>query len=336
MPRTAKPMSKAEVIKALRVLPAQVSPEFPAAIRLLVEKVPDPRAMFTEILGDDHVSHAPRFAALYAVLLRLRREERYSEYKDLVRKSEWEFADEPYFLTFQAFIARLRAGDSSALRSAVEYSRRAAHLMPEVAGVVHQVAVFLAEYLELQDTPSTAEIVEAENFVERAIMLSSGRLAHFFETRARILALRGDFAGARTAIGDAIELESRETRDYSRRIAQYQTTGVRIDILRERQRWAKSHEQFRSEIERFRAQQLELLGLLAAVVAFVATAGNIASHMAGRDGVRLMLALAGVVILVFSSFSLMHTRSPWRVGVAALVGVLLMLLGAIAPGWAVR
>jgi hypothetical protein len=333
---TPKPMTKVQVIKELRQLPDQVSPEFPAAIRSLVEQVPEPEAMFGQILNDQKMQHSVRFAALYSVLLRLRREERYNDYTELMRRNEKEFSAEPYFLTFEAVIARLRGADSSALRSAAEYSRRAARLMPDVAGVVHQLAAFLVEYNELIDNPVPRDVAEAEDNVERAIALSSGKLAHFFETKARVLALRGDFVGARAAIGEAIELEPRGGLDYSRRIAQYQTTRVRIDIMRERQRWMSSQEQFRSEIDRFRIQQLELLGLLAAVVAFVATAGNIASHTSGRDGVRLMLALSGSVILVFSSFSLMSTRSIWRVAIAALVGVLLLLLGSIAPGWAVR
>jgi len=168
--------------------------------------------------------------------VRQRREERYSEYADLVKRSEREFHDEPYFLTFQAIVARLGRPETSALRTAVEYSRRAASLLPDVAGVLHQVAAFLVEYLELVDDPLPAEMSEAESYAEKAITLSSGKIGHFFETKARVLALRGEFSGARAAIGEAIELEPRGTRDHARRVAQYQTTRVRIDMLAERRR----------------------------------------------------------------------------------------------------
>jgi hypothetical protein len=88
---------------------------------------------------------------LYALLLRLRREERYGEYGTLVHRFEGEFGTEPYFHTFRAILARVR-GDLASLRSAVEYSRQAVELMPEVPAVVHQLAAFWIEYMERLDT----------------------------------------------------------------------------------------------------------------------------------------------------------------------------------------
>ena len=48
---------------------------------------------------------------------------------------EDEFGTEPYFHTFRAILARVR-GDLASLRSAVEYSRQAVELMPDVPAVV--------------------------------------------------------------------------------------------------------------------------------------------------------------------------------------------------------
>ena len=81
----------------------------------------------------------------HALLLRLRREERYGEYATLVRRFEGEFGTEPYFHTFRAILARVR-GDLSSLRSAVEYSRQAVELMHDVPAVVHQLAAFWIEW----------------------------------------------------------------------------------------------------------------------------------------------------------------------------------------------
>src|ERR1700680_1388489 len=97
--------SKSEVTKALRRLPNAADPKFPAEIRYLVERLSDPESALRGILADRHTLRAARFAALYGILLRLRREERYGEYAELVSENEKEFSDEPYFLTFQAIVA---------------------------------------------------------------------------------------------------------------------------------------------------------------------------------------------------------------------------------------
>ena len=64
--------------------------------------------------------------------------------------------------------------------------------------------------------------------------------------------------------------------------------------MEERARWQRAHQQFRGELAEFKGQQLQLLGLLAAIVAFIVTAGNIASQTGGVDGIRLIMAASGV------------------------------------------
>jgi tetratricopeptide (TPR) repeat protein len=173
-------------------------------------------------------------------------------------------------------MARAR-GDLASLRSAVEYSRQAVELLPSVAAVVHQLAEFWTEYVERVDTPpAERDLEEIERHVDRAIALTHGTAAHYFETKGRVLAIRGEFEAARSAVAQAIELEPRSSRDYLRRLTRYQTTRVRVDLMKERARWRRAHEDFRAELAEFKGQQLQLLGLLAAIVVFIVTAGNIA------------------------------------------------------------
>ncbi|MEU5309505.1 hypothetical protein [Streptomyces sp. NPDC021562] len=280
---------------------------------------------------------AMRFCALYAVLLRLRREERLSEYSELVDRNEREFGSEPYYHTFRAVVLRLE-GELASLLQAIEHSREAARLLEDVPGVQHQVAEFIAEYLERRDAPpQPKELEEAESSVDRAITLSYGRVAHYFETKARVLCLKNDFETARSLVRRAIELEPRDGHDYLRRISQYQTTRVKIDVFAQRAEWIGSREAFRTEMSQFRTQQLELLGLLAGVVAFVASTANVASQAAGPVAVRLVTAMAGALILVFSSFFLMVNNGRWRrVGLSAALGFVLLITGLLAPSWLVH
>lgn len=278
--------SRARLATALARVPSPSDAAFPQAIRAVLETVPDPEPALRAIVGDDGARRRVRFAALYALLLRLRREERHGEYGATVRRHEDEFGAEPYFHTFRAIMARMR-GDLSSLRSSVEYSRQAVALMPDVPAVVHQLAAFWVEYLErLEGRSSDHDLDELERQADRAIVLTQGRIAHYFETKGRVLALRGEFEPARAAVAQAIEMEPRASRDYLRRVTQYQATRIRIDLLEERARWSMLHSQFREELSEFKTQQLQLLGLLAAVVAFIATTGNVASQSVSSPNSR--------------------------------------------------
>lgn len=304
---------------------------FPQAIREIIEAHPDPEPALRGILDDRSLRPRSRFAALYALLLRLRREERHGEYSAIVREHEGEFGTEPYFHTFRAIVARTR-GDIASLRSSVEYSRQAVEAMPDVPAVVHQLAAFWVEYLErLEENAPAGDLDQVERHVDRAITLTQGRVAHYYETKGRVLALRGEFEAARAAVGQAIELEPRTSRDYLRRLTQYQATRVRVDLMQERSRWARAHSRFRAELTEFKAQQLQLLGLLAAVVAFIATASNVASQSKGTDAIRLMLVASGAIGIVFGTFSLVNNSAVRRVAAAILLGAALIGAGMFVP-----
>ncbi|MFB9236292.1 hypothetical protein ACFFWC_12150 [Plantactinospora siamensis] len=172
---------------------------------------------------------------------------------------------------------------------------------------------------------------EVERFADQAIALSQGRIAHYHEAKGRVLALRGEFDAARASLAQAVELEPRTSRDYLRRLTQYQTTRIRVDLMQERSRWDRAHHRFRTELNEFRAQQLQLLGLLAAVVAFIVTAGNIASQSRGTDGIRLLLVASGAIGTVFGTFSLVNNSGLRRVAAAIVVGLALIGAGIFMP-----
>jgi len=329
--------NRAEVEIALAALPGTGDPSFLSAIREVIDRTRNPEPTYRRICEDSSRSSQVRFAALYAVLLRLRREERLTEYSSMVNRYENEFGAEPYFHTFRAVVLRLE-GSAASLLQAIEHSRRAARLLPDVPGVQHQVAEMITEYQEQRETvPDPRDLGEAEELVDRAITLTFGRIAHYYETKARLLCLRNEFAAARSLVRRAIELEPREGQDYLRRISQYQTTRVKIDIFAQRADWIRSRDDFRREMNELKTQQLEMLGLLAGIVAFVASTANIASQTTGANGVRLITAMAGAVIVVFSAFFLMVGGRDWRQGLpAAWMGLLLLLAGLLAPAWLVH
>lgn len=326
----ARAAGQARVRRLLTSVPPPADPTFPQAVRRVLDRVEDPEPALRAVLDQRSVRPRVRFVALYGLLLRLRRENRYGEYATLAAAYEEEFGGQPYYQTFRAIVAQAR-GDLASLRSAVEYSRQAVMLLPDVAAVVHQLAAFWVEYLERLDAPPVAEIEQVERHADRAVALSGGVVAHYFETKGRVLALRGEFESARASVAHAIELEPRTSRDYLRRMTQYQATRLRIDLLAERARWAASHDQFRRELVEFKGQQLQLLGLLAAIVAFIATASNLVGNMSGMDGIRVMMVASGAMAVVFGTFALVHNARLGRVLAAVLAGGILVAVGLFLP-----
>ncbi|MFD6097852.1 hypothetical protein ACFVWN_25520 [Nocardiopsis flavescens] len=316
-------------VRSIDALPQINSPEFPQEVRKLAEKFKDPEEIFRAVASTRSVNDRARFVALYGWLLRLRREERHDEYARVVNQYDKKFGTEPYFLTFRAIVARNR-GDRANLRRSIELSKEAARHLQDVAGVAHQLAAFMVDYFERNlDSLEKSEILEAERSVDHAIFLSSGRIAHYFETKARLLVVGGNFEEARSSINRAIELEPRSTKDYHRRLTQYQTTRTKIDLMEQQDRWNEIQKENKRELVEFKSQQLQLLGVLAAIVALMATVGNIAARASAEDGFRLIQVMAGSVILVFSTFSLMSGGRISRIATAYSIGVLMIASPAI-------
>src|SRR5882757_3654260 len=130
--------NRAEVEAALAALPGSGTPSFPGEIRAVIDRTRNPERTFLRICENLSHSEEVRFAAFYAVLLRLRREERLTDYTRLLNQYEHTFGNEPYFHTFRAVALRLE-GSPTSLLQAIEHSRQAARLIPDVAGVQHQL-----------------------------------------------------------------------------------------------------------------------------------------------------------------------------------------------------
>jgi tetratricopeptide (TPR) repeat protein len=325
----------AGTVRELTALPPQQDPGFATGARRVLTGLADSEQVLRAVLADVSNTGAVRFAALYTLLVKLNREDRVRDYADLVRTHEAEFGAEPYFNTFRALVARGYGlgRDAEALRRAVDFARRADADLPNSQGIKHQIAWFIADYLEAAPATATSATLleEADRAVSAAIAAPGGQHGHYYETLARLHLLRRDYPAARSAITEAIQLEPSDSPDFYRRLARYQATRVRIDLVEERDRMTERQESFRGELERFRTQQLELLGLLAAVVAFVVSASSIAAQTPKTgDGARLICTMAGAVILVFASFTFANSRaSAKRLAPVVVLGSALLLTGLL-------
>lgn len=146
------------------------------------------------------------------------------------------------------------------------------------------------------------------------------------------------FTAARASIARAIEDEDSTGAEYALRIGDYQLIRSRIQYAQEAERLGARQEEATRELRQIRSQVLEIMGLLAAVIAFITTAANIAAGQPARPAAGLLTLAGGVTLLVFWGFHVLligtvSGGSAWRRVAPAVVGVILVTAGFLMTGW---
>jgi len=168
--------------------------------------------------------------------------------------------------------------------------------------------------------------------VNAAIRLSRGENPQYFATRARLHLAGGDTENAREDVNIAIAQEDASSRDFARRVSRYESIRALILIHERQASFLARERELRHEIEGFRTQQLQLLGLLAAIIAFISSAATIAAKADLPTGFRLFVTAGGVICLVFSAMIASFGQRPFtRLLPGLIIGLALVLVGYYAP-----
>lgn len=310
-------------------LPYWTSPTFAEDVRERVAKE------FTEdqllvILNDAAQPSNDRFTCLYALLQDLHREEREAEYRSLVSKYEAEFGTNPYYDTFRAIAAVGDGTSVSQLRQALRHSRQATSTLEDRPGVWHQYAALYAEFGDLApDLLTPVELSFALEAVDNALRTTTRDNPNFHFTRARLLHDAGRVAEALTETQVAIHHQEARTPGGVRRLARYEALRSRLLIDRQSNNLLGQIAETKSALDASRGDQVQLLGVLAAVIALITTAVTVATRIEVADGVPLVLAAAGSITIAFSCLMWAGgVRSVKRLVPAIVVG-LLMCLAAV-------
>lgn len=294
---------------------------------------------FTEIqllaiLNDAERSADDRFTCLYTLLQGLHREEREGEYRVLVTRHEDEFGANPYYGTFRA-IAAIRDGTSvTQLRQALRHSRQAISVLEDRPGVWHQYAAIFADLCDLAPELTTqAELEFALDAVDTALRTTTRDNPNFHFTRARLLHHAGRISEALTEIQVAIHGQEARTPGGVRRLARYEALRSRLLIERQGSDLLTQMAETKTALEASRGDQVQLLGVLAAVIALITTAVTIATRIDVADGIPLILASAGSITIAFSCLMWAGGgRSATRLVPGVLVGLLMCLAAAHLVG----
>ncbi|MCF4123033.1 hypothetical protein L1785_18820 [Antribacter sp. KLBMP9083] len=282
------------------------------------------------ILADESRPADERFTCLYTLLQDMHREEREAEYRGLVTRYEPEFGSNPYYGTFRA-IAAIGDGTSvTRLRQALRHSRQAIKSLGDRPGVWHQYAALYADLGDLApDLVTPAELGFALDAVDTALRTSTRDNPNFHFTRARLLHLGGRIREALTEVQVAIHYQEARTPGGVRRLARYEALRARLLIDRQGSDLLAQMAQTKAAVDTARGDQVQLLGVLAAVIALITTAVTVATRIDVSDGVPLILVATGSITIAFSCLMWAGgVRSVWRLVPGVVLG-LLMCLAAI-------
>lgn len=310
-------------------LPVASSPDFAEAIRALEKNEQRDPETLRAILDDPTQPRDQRFAALYYILFRLERSYSFEQYEETCQKYRPEFGGDAYFDTFMATVKRIHGGASN-LRAALTLSDRALAQLSDRPGVLHQYAVIAADLLDADPDSDQHVATSALERIDTAMRLSVRNNSNFHATRARLLARLGDFSLANVEIHAALELEDTTSPDALRRIARFEAVRASILALKNETEFKAIVQESKEQIASIRAEQLQLLGILAAVVALimvtVATSGRIESEV---GAVRFTSITLGGILAVFTGlfFTIQGAKSAWRVVLPLVIAIGLFCFG---------
>lgn len=292
-----------------------------------------------EVLEDDQQEAKIRSAAFAALLAYLWRWRDYQRFRQVFDSYHDTFVEISLSLValYQGMYDLSRISYPGGRQQAMESARIAKEKMPRMPGALNLFAEVIAIASERGDV-ADADLDQAMEAIERAIDIDP-RYAKYYSNRARILAVKGRFDESYRDIDKAIELETSEYDEYLLRIANYESIRTSIQLMERSVEINRQAEAMRQEQERaskqlgsMRGETLTLLGLLAAVIAFVVPSVQLVSNLQSAEAGLLMTFMAGLILVVFGAFmELIQPGERWqRKGVLVVsIGLSMVLLASL-------
>jgi tetratricopeptide (TPR) repeat protein len=308
--------------------------DFGVSIRTIASNLANPHETLQAIADDVNAPAHVRFAAFYGLTVRLWREKKYREYAALSERYESTFGDEPLYNVFRAQAQQSLGDDTAHLESALDYAEAAVQDLPRLPGVLHLFGELVAAVQERQDSPNRTQLHNAEKALRQAISITRGTYAKYHATMARILTLQKKFDEARVSVQRAYDTEQYTSLDYPVRITEYQLIRQRIQLAEERTRTGAIEAKAIEEMREFRGQLIALLGLLAAVIAFIVSTVSSSTNRPFNESSGAIITQGGVLMVVFASFA-----AVFRVGrrgaaiLSLLAGAVVIFAGLIVGGY---
>ena len=320
------------VIEQLRKLPDPDAPEFPPRLGDLVSSTDDIRHELEGVLDRPDEDARVRFSAYYGLLVHARRLKDLSLFDEVFHKHWEEFSDRKIALLLRSQYFLNRPDQPGSLICALDFAEKAHEQLPGHYGVDSHLARVITEMEERAAEPDVRRLREALDLIERSISLSAGTYATYYANRGRVLSLLGEYDDAFEALDEAIDREPSTSDSYAVRIADHQIAKMRIEMRRQVLELHNEQRKALASLREIRTEVLTILGLLAAVIAFLVTGVQVGIKGNTKDAAQLFGVLGGVIVFVFACFSILFDpRERRQKFLAAGVGAAIALALALLP-----
>ncbi len=350
-----------EMIERLSGLPSEEARDFELRITRIANSGnrPQTKVVLEHILDGEESPHI-RYAAFYSLHILLRRSKDFTLLDEFVTRWSTEFSGHPTFSHLTVMLATERGlgrDRDEIINQAYENYVR----FPRHAGIVHMFPTVVATVCEDANETTLPALRDewlgnAIQAVDQAIRLN-GDYAKFYCTKARLLAIDGQFDESLRFIKVAIDNEDSSKNDYAIRLGDYQYYRLLIQARRSQQLVAADMEQSVTQLEKRQEEaaelveeameqvkdaksqldgsmtkNLEFLGFFAALVSFTIGSIQVAVSFQPDSAARLIVILMGALLAAYSGFVFVLERNNgvklWKIGIVFGFS-LLVITGAI-------
>ena len=291
---------------------------------------------FTEVLKEiaedeeQRIEPKVRTAALATWMTFLLRWRDYKHFRDVfdTYHNIFQEFDSPLKSLYQGMRDLSQVSSKGDRQQAVTSAKAAMKSMPHMPGALNLYTEAIAISGERGDV-TDEDLDQAMSAIEKAIDIDP-EYAKYYANRARILALKNRYEESYRDIDKAMEMETSEYDEYLLRISHYESIRAFIQLEERSSKIEQmKHEQERAQkqLTSMRGETLTLLGLLAAVIAFVVPSVQLMANLQSTEAGVLMTFMAGLLLVVFGAFmELIHPDTKWRRKGLIVVGLGILLV----------
>ena len=291
------------------------------------------------IISDDKEREAEvRVAALATSLASLWRWRDYQQFRKVFDKYRNTFSEADSLLKslYQGMYDLSQVSSPGGFKRALESAKEAKEVLPNTPGALNLYTEVVAVIGE-RDEVKEEELEQAMLSIGKAIG-TDPKYAKYYYNRARILALQGQYNNSYQDIDKAIEIEIFDEHTLWR-VTSYEEVRIKVrlqqrsvEIQQQADEMKQEQERARKQMSAARGETLTLLGLLAAVIAFVVSSIELMSDLQSVEMGILMTIMASLILVVFGTFvELIQPGERWRRKSIwiVLIGVVIVILAGL-------
>lgn len=273
-----------------------------------------------------------RFGVLYCAFYLARRNKAHAAMRTLAEALAIHSGDVPVsaVLRAEAMVAG-RRHDQNALTRALDVAREGAKAS-DLAGAHYLVADICVALAEFDKREAKALLGEARKQINVALG-KNANYPKYLALKAKLEGLEGNYDEAFGLIGQAMDGENPHDPDHAIRIGDYQALRLELQFRRQHESLRREQKEALEEVRFVREQVLTLMGLLAAVIAFVV--GGIQIAQGSRtlaENAATLTVFGGVLLVVFGTYAALFAR--WtRQQTLVIGGGLMMIIVPLALIW---